>query len=183
MTDIALSNDEVQAAVPEMSTCRYRDLVGLSAQDIWESLPIMILYETSVNSGHWTLLHQPYGGGDEVIEFFDSLGYRPDGEFEFIDEITRHELSQVKPFIVKTLLELSENGFEIEYNDHKLQYDSPNIATCGRWCIIRHLLKELDIDEFAQKMDEVAKFAGVSKDGLTALLTPDLGMERYLAEQ
>ncbi len=103
----------------------------------------VILYLETPNSGHWVALikHQ------DRIEHFDSYGVRPDEEFLYIDN-KKINYSSKRPTLSELLIFCP---YKIEYNEIQFQKDGNNdIATCGRWCIIRCLLKHMTLDYFQE---------------------------------
>lgn len=105
---------------------------------------IYLLYETIKNYGHWCVLMKKNDGN---IEFFDSYGIMPDQELKFADDLFRMKNNMLLPHLTALLYMCP---YHIEYNDHKLQSTNDNIATCGKWCLIRALTKDIcDIDIFA----------------------------------
>lgn len=127
----------------EVNILTYRDLVKINDLDLilGPYKACIILYETSDNKGHWVLCFEKNNGN---IEFFDSLSYFPDSELSFISKSYKIKNNLCYPYLIRLLY---ESNRPIEYNDHKLQHDKS--STCGRWCIVRYLLKNIDIDDFA----------------------------------
>ena len=82
--EIPLSDDDIKKFIPNVIV--YSELKDFSPKTLFSSLPIIILYETSPNNGHWTLLHETVEG----IEFFDSYGGLPDEELKFIHNNQPH---------------------------------------------------------------------------------------------
>jgi hypothetical protein len=86
----------------------------------------IILVETKRNSGHWTAVIR----NKNVIEYFDSYGIRPDGEFRFISMIMQKLLGESKHFLSKLL---KDTKLKVEWNNIEFQQDGSNVCTCGRW--------------------------------------------------
>lgn len=150
--DQPLSDVEIRKYIPNVILYDQ-----LNTQDV--KLPVVILYETKQNFGHWTLLHET----PEGVEFFDSYGKQPDSQFDHIS----------KPFqkphwLLELLKDLSIN-VPIHYNDYTLQ--SPSSSTCGRWCILRHQFHNSSIDEFARSIAETSTQLQLSPDQLVIQLT------------
>jgi hypothetical protein len=107
----------------------------------------VILYTTKKNYGHWvTLLRQ----ADKSIEHFDSYGFKPDDELEFVPDSYKHVDAEDYPYLTRLLYDAVNGGGykKIIYNEHKLQQYKGNINTCGRWAAMRVILKELSLKEF-----------------------------------
>lgn len=99
---------------------------------------VMILYETQKNHGHWTCLMRRMNGD---IDFFDPYGFMPDDQRDYIpDEMWEDNyLSQ---------LLADYKGGKVYYNEDPLQTMTKNVATCGRWCILRLLYPHLSLEQF-----------------------------------
>lgn len=149
----ALSDDSIKRYIPNV--LKYDELRGVSPQKLLKNLPIVILYETQPNFGHWTLLHKLDNGN---IEFFDSYGYKPDSEFKLISPEYHY------PHYLMELLKKLSKITQIHYNQYQFQSKEPSIATCGRWVILRKLYPDFDIDRFSDGVNSVAKGLGLSKD-------------------
>jgi len=146
-----LTGEDMKKYIPNVML--YTDLLKMSDENIYKSLPIIILYETKPNYGHWTLLHKIPNG----IEFFDSYGFRPDEQYKMISK--KYQLPhKLKEFLIKM-----HDKMNIHYNDYMFQEIGPKINTCGRWCILRENVGG-SIDDFAKKMSKLS----IEKD-----MTPD----------
>lgn len=103
----------------------------------------VLLYLTKKNYGHWCCVYENDKGH---IIFFDSYGFIPDDQLNFIPKQLRKELNQEHRILTQMLYDSKK---PIEYNDYKLQAEKPNIATCGRWVSVRLQYKNIPVDEFA----------------------------------
>lgn len=111
---------------------------------------VFLLYLTKPDYGHWTLIYK-YPNKNE-IHFFDSYGYKPDTEFEFVKDMEfRIKSNQIYHYLVNLLLK-STKKYAVSYNHFQLQKHNKkgyqHIATCGRWCLARILNKRLDEYQF-----------------------------------
>jgi len=132
---------------------------------------IYLLYESQPYSGHWVTLFRV---GDRV-ELFDSYNYKPDQQFNFINDDFKKQRNMHFPFLTKLLLSHAENGGEVHYNHHKLQRESSNIATCGRHGLVRVMFRDLPIDEYYQVMKQLKnKLSARSFDEVVLKLTSDI---------
>lgn len=102
----------------------------------------IILYMTNFNYGHWVLV---YRRGDNIVEFFNSYGGRPDDDLKHIKKKFRDASNQNYTYLLKLLCEAPE---EIHFNQYKFQKRGKEVQTCGKWCIVRLLFGNLDIDQF-----------------------------------
>lgn len=151
--NVALSDDSIRRFIP--SVVKYNELRDISANKLLSNLPVVILYETHPNYGHWTLLHKLKNGN---IEFFDSYGFKPDSEFKLIDKEFQY------PHYLMELLKHLSKLTRIHYNQYQIQDKKPGVSTCGRWVILRNLYSDLDIDQFKEGVDRVSEGMGLSRD-------------------
>lgn len=128
---------------------------------------VFILYESKKHYGHWTLLMKR---NNNIIEFFDSYNYKPDDQFEFIEEDFRELNNMMYPKLVELLYDASDR-YKIHYNNYKFQSKLGNIATCGRWCIVRLWFKDINIDRFYKMIKYIKKKTGLSYDKIVVHLT------------
>lgn len=149
----ALSDESIKKFIPNV--VKYNELEGISPNKLLNNLPIVILYETQPNFGHWTLLHKLDNGN---IEFFDSYGFKPDSEFKLISPEYQY------PHYLMELLKKLSKLTQIHYNQYQLQSKANGVSTCGRWVILRKLYPDLDIDRFKAGVDTVAGGSGMSSD-------------------
>ena len=90
--------------------------------------------------GHWNCIFKNKYGN---IEVFDSFGNWIDAFLNDVDKNFRKQNNQ----LYKQLSHLLYNShYDVEYNNKKLQNDKS--STCGKWCALRMLKNDLDIDEF-----------------------------------
>ena len=128
---------------------------------------IFLLYEFEPKYGHWTMIFKQ---GD-TIEHFDSYNYKPDEEFSFIPEYFRKVNDMMYPQLTKMLY---DSGKEIHYNNFELQAEGNNIATCGRHCLVRLMLKDLNIDQYYELMNKIKAEMGLNYDEIVYELTKHL---------
>jgi hypothetical protein len=106
----------------------------------------IMLYETSPNVGHWCCCFTRTGSeGQKIISFFDSLGLMPDDQFHEICIKFRKDSGITKPYLTYLL---SNTDKDVEYNQYELQNMDPDVATCGRWCVVRLRMKHLSPTRF-----------------------------------
>jgi hypothetical protein len=123
---------------------------------------VILLYETKHHYGHWCALIKR---NDNTVEHFDSYGYRPDDELDFIDSNFRDINNERYPHLTALLY---NSGYVIEYNDKQLQQHKKDYNSCGRWTAMRIILRYISIEQFIElfKSDSV-----ISSDDLVTLLT------------
>lgn len=141
----SLSNFELLKMVKEKANLLlYPELIKYNNIDkaLGKFGALILLYETSKNYGHWVGV---FKRDKNTIEHFDSYGLFPDDELKFIPEYFRDTNNERLPHLTALLY---KSGYNIEYNDHKLQQKMKDVNTCGRWVGMRLLLRNLHIDEF-----------------------------------
>ena len=108
----------------------------------------VLLYETSKNWGHWVCLFKD--PKSNIIEHFDSYGIRPDDEIKFVPKYFRKIGGEDLPHLTALLY---KSNAPIRYNHHKLQSSRRGVSTCGRWCVLRLIFKDLDENNFKKLFD------------------------------
>lgn len=110
---------------------------------------LILLYLTTGDSyGHWCCV---FKRDFNTVEFFDSYGKTIDEPLNYAKMDVRIRNNEVLPYLSKILY---DSGYNIEYNDHRLQGMSQtvHIATCGRHVLCRLAARYLDIDEYVKCM-------------------------------
>lgn len=128
---------------------------------------VFILYETKPKYGHWTVLFRV----NNTINFFDSYNYQPDEQFTFISKDFRKQNDMLHSSLTKLLLKAQDEGFEVHYNNYKIQSESKDITTCGRHCLFRVVHKNLDIDTYFNMLQHVKKCTNLSFDEIVTIMT------------
>ena len=106
----------------------------------------IILIETKQNQGHWVLLMKR----NDTIEYFNSYGVNADIQKNSLNKMMNRMLGQKEDFVTR-LIRNSKKKYVI--NNIPFQNKNPEIATCGRWCIIRILTAEktgMDLTDFTR---------------------------------
>lgn len=167
--DIALSDSELsQLMHGQANIVRYRDIKNYkTVQQLLEPYNVcFILYEWKEHYGHWCVLIRH----DNLIEFFDPYSGFPDSEIHQIPEPFRTESGQDEKALSKLLIKYTG---ELSYNEYQFQKLDQNVKDCGRWCVIRGLLKDLPLEDFKKL------FLNVYGDDIaTILTTPKLTTSR-----
>lgn len=88
-----------------------------------------LLYEAQPRIGHWTILF--YNGIDDMVEFFDPMGFNVDDELKF----SYHK----EPTLLSMMSKSKEPFFEV----NRVKYQQPGTETCGVWCCLRYLFSYL----------------------------------------
>lgn len=103
---------------------------------------IALLYETTPDFGHWTLLMRYLDDGEsDVIEFMDSYGLSPDSEFS-----AGASFSARRGKILSDALDnWKKTGGIVNVNRVQLQDLAPRDNTCGRYVLFRWLTKKMGV--------------------------------------
>jgi len=112
---------------------------------------IFILYRFGNNYGHWCCLTRQTED-PKYITFFDSYGKFIDDTLDSTPIIYKPELSDL---LYRHLEENKKN--QVEYNNYQMQQFGDNISTCGRFCILWSLYKDMPIDNFISILKNIQK--------------------------
>ncbi len=143
-----MSDSEVRAWLPRANLMTYPTFAaavqrGMTLEEfLGPGRAAVILYELKPRSGHYIGVFERDTG---AIEVFDSLGYVPDDELNFIPEAFRKRSNQDHTWL---LWLLNKSGRKVEYNELSLQRDVPGVATCGRWVIWRIANRDMPLTKF-----------------------------------
>lgn len=165
--DTALSNyDLIDMLDGKANIVIYPDLKKYSSIDevLGKYGACFLLFETKPKFGHWVSLFKR----GNTIEFFNSYGGFPDDSLKYIPLHFREESGQKIPLLSLLLL---DSPYDLEYNEFKFQKQKRDIKTCGRWAVIRLLLRDLDIYQFKDFIDLMKKETKLDGDQLVTLLT------------
>lgn len=160
-----MDSGQIKNFLGNVACLKYSDLKKIDNLDqALNAVPyIFVLYEYRPNYGHWTCLLKTKGkNGKPVVEFFDPYGIKPDHQRKGFSNKIKNKYGMNYPLVADLLL---NSKYSIEYNNHKLQSYSPDIQTCGRWCMMRCVFDDLNIDQF-KNLFSSKKF---SKDQLVTL--------------
>lgn len=105
---------------------------------------LVLLYTTKNNYGHWVCVFRV---NKDTVEFFDSYGYSPDDQLNFIPQYFRERNYGRYPHLTALLY---ESGYNIVYNEYQLQDEKKGVNTCGRWCVLRILMKDVPQKKFSE---------------------------------
>jgi len=120
---------------------------------------MIVLYESKPHVGHWVTINKV---GPDLIEFFDPYSVRPDKEFKWVSQNYKKypRLSQL----------MKESPYKLSYNEHKLQKWKKGVNTCGRFAVLRVILKNKSLKEFNDLMNSTK----YDPDFLATYLTENL---------
>ena len=132
---------------------------------------VIILIESSYNSGHWVLLLRNYS----TIEYFNSYGSPISFEIDLNSERLNDSLDQNVKYL-NILLTKALKRFKIVYNRKDFQKMDDNIATCGKWIILRVILflkNRMNIHQFINFVDKATKKFKLPPDLLITFLVSE----------
>lgn|ERR1700759_3986003 len=144
--DIALSNKEVLELVNNKANIViYPDLYKYKSIDevLGPYGAVFILFESKPNYGHWCLLFKI---NNNKLEFFNPYNGYPDDSLDFIPVDFREKSNQNIPYL--SIL-LYNSPYKLSYNEYDFQKHDKNIKTCGRWCAVRLICRNLSLKQFA----------------------------------
>jgi hypothetical protein len=98
----------------------------------------------SEDSGHWTLLlyHNKTSKHPAFCEFFDPYGKKPDD----IMASGLHYDPSIAPTKIYEACQMA--NIPLVYNNFAFQKNKKGVNTCGRWCILRWLFRDVGLNEF-----------------------------------
>jgi len=130
--------------------------------------PFCLLYELKPSHGHWCLVHDTFDTyGEPCIEMFDSYGVFPDSELNWVNPDFRKVSGQLHTKLIRLLL---NSGKNVAYNHECVQ--GPKSCTCGRWCILRHVHRNMCVEDFVKTIKAEANKEKISLDELAIRSVP-----------
>ena len=134
-----LSNDDIKNITNgKCKVISYHELVSINKLDdlFVNNNACIILYETKQNFGHWTALIKQ---NDYQVEFFDPYGLDMDSELN----IAKYNNT---PYLTNLF---NQTNYRLITNKTQLQHLVSQVNTCGRWCSMRVVMKNIPIGQFA----------------------------------
>ena len=104
----------------------------------------ILMYQKSPEFGHWVLVSKSRQY-PLTLEYFDPLGGSVD---KYLNEFQYSQGAQYPGSNYLTHRMQKSRYKDLLWNGVDLQKDSPDIQTCGKWCLLRHLLLFVPLDEF-----------------------------------
>ena len=162
-----LSSEQIIKYIPGINIVIYPDLIKYNSIDelLGKIGACILLYMTNKNFGHWTLL---FKRDRDNLEFFDSYGTLIDDE---IKKLNYESGVQLNDFHALSIMILSSPYKNLICSRTQLQCWNPMVQTCGRWCVVRYLMKDMDIDDF---ISFFYKFNKNIRDAIVTLMTMEL---------
>ncbi len=131
-------------------------------RDILKNGSVIVLYETSKNSGHWVIVSEL---NKNEAEFADFYSLSPDQELSWVSKTNKKKLNEGFPEIMRLLLPY-KTTYVVPY---RLQKMNSNTSTCGRWCVYRFLNKRIPLMKFYRLVKEKSKKLGLTPDELVTV--------------
>ncbi|QIG59400.1 putative cysteine protease [Dishui Lake virophage 8] len=168
-----MGDDDIKKYFPNAKILKYSELRNYS--DITQLLPkpksfFFLLYERTLNVGHWVLVSRYKDNGIDTIEFFCSYGSKIDAPLTWTPIGMRVQLGQDKPYLSMLL---DKSKFRVIYNPVQYQSKKSKVATCGAYDTLRagELVRHnTTLDEFTEMLEDVKKATGLSYDEIVANL-------------
>jgi hypothetical protein len=160
-----LGDDDIRKLLGDVSVHTYPQLGEMS--DINQAFDsqgrsILLFPNVSPTMGHWCcMIRRPKG-----IEFFDPYGEAPEEQKDGLSKTRMEQLDIDRPYLTKLL---RASGKPVFYNTHAFQTDKPSIATCGRHCVARLMMKDKSLQDY----NDVIEASGLAPDDFVAGLTYD----------
>lgn len=170
----ALSNFEIMDALKnKVNMVTYDELVNYDNIDqvLGKYGVCVLLIETKNNSGHWVCIYKTLTDNkkkEPMISFFDSYALPVDDQLHYVSTEFREDNNMMYPYLSYLLY---NSPYPIEYNHHQFQELSPKINTCGRWVIMRLLLRDLPLKKFHKLFKSSKK---INSDDLVTILTKNI---------
>ena len=169
--DYFVTSTDLQSIFKNCKIIKYADLDNYD--DIYHLLSnrdfCFILTESEKNSGHWTLLIRD----DNNFEYYDSYGVSHKNILDYIPNYMNKKLGNNYSEDLGMIIKSIKPTDKFTYNKTKFQKDTPNINTCGRWCIARlslFLSDDLDLNEFTKLIKTKAKQLKMTNDEFITFL-------------
>lgn len=166
--DIALSNYDIMEKINKKAKIvLYPDLYKYKTIDevLGKYGATVLLFELKPKYGHWVCIFKT---NENTIEFFNPYGGYPDDSLLKINEKFRKESNQELPILSLLLL---NSHYNLTYNEFQFQEKNYNIKTCGRHCIVRLLLRNMDLYEYYNFLNILRNELNISFDEIVTLLT------------
>ena len=90
----------------------------------------IVLYEQEPQSGHWIAILKY----NNIFEFHDPYGYKPDYQLKWTDPKMRQNLNQYVPYLTNLLETEREKCI---YDNFDFQDEDNKVSTCGHHCCFR----------------------------------------------
>jgi hypothetical protein len=138
----------------------------------------IILFLSQPNYGHWCWLIRGVGGDPGLVEFgnpygqdSDGVGGYPDDSLDLLERRWAASSGQDVPWLSLLMM---RSPYHLSYNQYDFQSRAKNIKTCGRHCAARILYRNLELDEYADMLDEAADETETDPDAIVTAITSEI---------
>jgi hypothetical protein len=154
---VPLSDAYIQNIFPDIPIILYSELKNVkNIDDILINNACIILYQIKRNSGHWVCIIKH----DNLYEYFDPYGHKID---YYIGKCRNKT-----PYLSRLIFGTNKKAIS---NNYKYQEIGQHIATCGRHCICRVLLKNISLKEYHAIFKNTSK---IQSDDLVTFITESI---------
>lgn len=142
MTDLAGHDTKIMSYT---DLYNHKDIESLF-DDGHDNIIVLYVQDKSGNSisGHWVCLNKY----PNMISFFDPYGLMPDSQLDFNSKKKKEELNLKHRYLNDLLLDYTERGGKVEFNEMRFQKKDKKIATCGRHVGIRCHFSEIPLKRY-----------------------------------
>lgn len=171
ISETPMGDDNIRKYFPNAKILKYSELADI--QDITQLLPqdksfFFLLYEQSLNTGHWVVVNRYKDNGRDTICFFCSYGSKVDGPLYWNSNAKNQELGQSRPFLTELL---QKSGKQLQYNKIQYQSKASPVATCGAFATLwikANLRDNMTLQDFHDWIAEIKKETGLSYDAIAS---------------
>lgn len=171
ISETPMGDDNIRKYLPNSKILKYSELADVS--NIEELLPspksyFFLLYERSINNGHWVVVNRYIDNGRDTICYFCSYGSKIDEPLRWNSPEQNRELGQDKPYL--SIL-LRNSGKKLQYNNVQYQSKTSPVATCGAFATLwikANLRDNMTLQDFHEWIAEIKKETGLSYDAIAS---------------
>lgn len=171
ISETPMGDDNIRKYFPNAKILKYSELADI--QDITQLLPqnksfFFLLYEQSLNRGHWVVVNRYMDNGRDTICFFCSYGSKVDAPLYWNSNAKNQELGQSRPFLTELL---QKSGKQLQYNRVQYQSKTSPVATCGAFATLwikANIRDNMNLQDFHDWIAEIKKETGLSYDAIAS---------------
>jgi len=171
ISETPMGDDNIRKYFPNAKILKYSELADI--QDITQLLPqnksfFFLLYEQSLNTGHWVVVNRYMDNGRDTICFFCSYGSKVDAPLYWNSNAKNQELGQSRPFLTELL---QKSGKQLQYNRVQYQSKTSPVATCGAFATLwikANIRDNMNLQDFHDWIAEIKKETGLSYDAIAS---------------
>lgn len=171
ISETPMGDDNIRKYFPNAKILKYSELADI--QDIKQLLPqnksfFFLLYEQSLNTGHWVVVNRYMDNGRDTICFFCSYGSKVDAPLYWNSNAKNQELGQSRPFLTELL---QKSGKQLQYNRVQYQSKTSPVATCGAFATLwikANIRDNMNLQDFHDWIAEIKKETGLSYDAIAS---------------